>query len=197
MIAHGGCTDTVRESAPEAMTLGEKSLASPGTRTRIRIAPGFSAGRSISWAVSAPGKTHKFVTADTRHIHLLQLIRGTTICYSWYEVQPFVTADTRYNHLLQLIRDIVICYSWYETQPLICYSWYVHTTIYYSWYEIQPFVTADTRHNHLLQLIRDIVICYSWYETQPLICYSWYVHTTICYSRYNLTENNMTVHKQP
>ena len=31
------CTDTVRESA-----LGEKSLAPPRTRTRVRIAPGFS-----------------------------------------------------------------------------------------------------------------------------------------------------------
>ena len=139
VIAHGDCTDTVRQSATEAMTLGEKSLASPGTRTRIRVAPGFSAGRSISWAASAPGKTHN---------NLLQLIRGTTICYRWYETRPFVTADTRHNHLLQLTRGTTICYRWYE---------------------VQPFVTADTRHNHLLQLSRDTTICYSWYETQPFV----------------------------
>ena len=38
-IAHGGCTDTVRESALK-LTLGEKSLAAPRTRTRVSIAPG-------------------------------------------------------------------------------------------------------------------------------------------------------------
>ena len=34
--AHGGCTDTVRQSALK-LTLGEKSLAAPGTRTRVSI----------------------------------------------------------------------------------------------------------------------------------------------------------------
>ena len=39
-IAHGGCTDTVKR------TLGEKSLAAPGTRTRVSTAPGLSVSRS-------------------------------------------------------------------------------------------------------------------------------------------------------
>ena len=44
-ISHGGCTDIV--SLHRELTLGEKSLASRGTRTRVSIAPGgFSVGRS-------------------------------------------------------------------------------------------------------------------------------------------------------
>ena len=39
-IAHGGCTDTVRESALKADS-GRQSLVAPGTRTRVSIAPGF------------------------------------------------------------------------------------------------------------------------------------------------------------
>ena len=31
--------------------LGEKSLATPGTRTRVSIAPGFSVGHSTNWAI--------------------------------------------------------------------------------------------------------------------------------------------------
>ena len=39
--AHGGCADTVRESALEA-DAGRKSLVAPGTRTRVSVvAPGF------------------------------------------------------------------------------------------------------------------------------------------------------------
>ena len=58
-IAHVGCTDTVRGSAleVETLTLGEKSLAAPGTRTSISIMPGFSVGWSTSWAVPAPHLT--------------------------------------------------------------------------------------------------------------------------------------------
>ena len=44
-IAHGGCRDTVRESALE-VDFRTKFLAAPGTRTRVSIAPGFSASRS-------------------------------------------------------------------------------------------------------------------------------------------------------
>ena len=44
VIAHGGCTDTVRESALKADS-EQKSHAAPRTRTRVSIAPGFSAGR--------------------------------------------------------------------------------------------------------------------------------------------------------
>ena len=57
--AHGDCTDTVRESAPQAemLTLGEISLAAPGTRTCISTMPGFSVGGSTSWAVPAPHLT--------------------------------------------------------------------------------------------------------------------------------------------
>ena len=43
-IAHGGCADNVRESALE-LTLGEKSLATPGTRTRVSSVPDLSVGR--------------------------------------------------------------------------------------------------------------------------------------------------------
>ena len=43
-IAHGGCTDTARESALKVDS-GQKSLPTPRTRTRVSIAPGFSAGR--------------------------------------------------------------------------------------------------------------------------------------------------------
>ena len=46
-IAHGGCTDTVRESAPEADS-GRKILCRTGTRTRVSIAPGFSVWHSTN-----------------------------------------------------------------------------------------------------------------------------------------------------
>ena len=51
VIVHGGCTDTVRESALETDSGKKKkeegkkikkSLAAPGIRTRFSIAPGFS-----------------------------------------------------------------------------------------------------------------------------------------------------------
>ena len=45
-IAHGGCTDTVREPALE-----ENSLAASRTRTRVSIAPGFSVRRSTNRAI--------------------------------------------------------------------------------------------------------------------------------------------------
>ena len=49
-IAHWGCTDTVRESALEAdSSLGEKSLAASGIRTRVSIAPGVSVRRSANF----------------------------------------------------------------------------------------------------------------------------------------------------
>ena len=43
-IAHGGCTDTLNKGSSLLwkLTLEEKSLAAPGTRTRASIAPGFS-----------------------------------------------------------------------------------------------------------------------------------------------------------
>ena len=51
--AHGGRTDTaLRESALEVDS-GEKSLAAPGTRTRVSLTPGFSVGRFTHWAVRA------------------------------------------------------------------------------------------------------------------------------------------------
>ena len=42
------------------LTLGEKSLAALGIRTRVGIAPGFSFGRSTSWAttIPAPSRIH-------------------------------------------------------------------------------------------------------------------------------------------
>ena len=39
-IAHGGCMDTVRESALK-LTQAKKSLASVGTQTHMSIVPGF------------------------------------------------------------------------------------------------------------------------------------------------------------
>ena len=48
-IAHGVCTDTVRESALEVYA-GRKILCRtwPGTRARVSIAPGVSVSRSIN-----------------------------------------------------------------------------------------------------------------------------------------------------
>ena len=43
-----------KESLHWNLTQGEKSLAAPGTRTRVSIAPGFSVGRFINGAVPAP-----------------------------------------------------------------------------------------------------------------------------------------------
>ena len=45
--AHGGCTDTVSESAL-VLDSGEKYFAAPGTQTRVNITPGFSIGRSTN-----------------------------------------------------------------------------------------------------------------------------------------------------
>ena len=41
-----GCTDTVSESALEVDSGGKNSLAAPGTRTRVSIAPGLTVGLS-------------------------------------------------------------------------------------------------------------------------------------------------------
>ena len=49
-IAHGGCADTAKECALEADPR-EKSLAAPGTRTRVSTAPVFSIGHSTDWAL--------------------------------------------------------------------------------------------------------------------------------------------------
>ena len=45
--AHGGSTDTVRESALKTDLEEKKSLATPETPTRGSIAPGFSVQRSV------------------------------------------------------------------------------------------------------------------------------------------------------
>ena len=50
VIAHGGCTDTVRQSALKAES-ARKSLAAPGNWTFISIAPGFSVWCSTNWAI--------------------------------------------------------------------------------------------------------------------------------------------------
>ena len=44
-IEYWGCRDTVREFALEVES-GEKSLAAPGTQTRVSIASGVLVGRS-------------------------------------------------------------------------------------------------------------------------------------------------------
>ena len=44
-IAHGGCTDPVRESTLKAGSGRKKSLAAPGAQIRVSIVPGFSASR--------------------------------------------------------------------------------------------------------------------------------------------------------
>ena len=53
--AHRECADTVRESTlPGKFTLGERSVAAPGTRTRVSIASGFSVERSTNCAILTP-----------------------------------------------------------------------------------------------------------------------------------------------
>ena len=53
-IDHWGCTATVKESALKG-DWEKKSLAAPGTRTRVRLfASGFSVGRFTNWAIRAP-----------------------------------------------------------------------------------------------------------------------------------------------
>ena len=44
-IANGGCTGTVRGQSALKVDSASKIIATPGTRTRISIAPGFSVGR--------------------------------------------------------------------------------------------------------------------------------------------------------
>ena len=51
-IVHGSCRNTV--SLWWKATLGEKSLAAPGARTHVSVAPGFSVGCSTNWAVPTP-----------------------------------------------------------------------------------------------------------------------------------------------
>jgi len=52
VIARRGCTDTVRVRTEN--WFGDKSLATPGTWTRVNIAPGFSVGRSTNRAIPVP-----------------------------------------------------------------------------------------------------------------------------------------------
>ena len=47
VITHGGCTETVRESALQAVS-GRKMASRTGTRTRVSVACGFSIGRCTS-----------------------------------------------------------------------------------------------------------------------------------------------------
>ena len=55
MRLHTGAVRTLQESRHWKLTLGlKKSLAAPGTRTRVSTAPGFLAERSTSWAIPAP-----------------------------------------------------------------------------------------------------------------------------------------------
>ena len=51
MRLHAGAVQTPWESLHWKLTLGEKSLATPGTRTCISIAPGFPVGWSTRWAI--------------------------------------------------------------------------------------------------------------------------------------------------
>ena len=53
VITHGGCTETVRECALEAVS-GRKIACRSGTRTCVSVACGFSIGRCTSWTVTAP-----------------------------------------------------------------------------------------------------------------------------------------------
>ena len=52
-IAHGGCTDTVRQSALKVDSGRKNPLPHRGTRTCFSIASGFSVGRSTDWAIPA------------------------------------------------------------------------------------------------------------------------------------------------
>ena len=54
MRLHTGAGWTSYKSLHWKLTLGEKSLAASGTRTRVSIAPGFSVRRSPSWAIPTP-----------------------------------------------------------------------------------------------------------------------------------------------
>ena len=71
-IAHGGCTDTVRESAMKVDSGTKKNkteIAAPGTRTRVSIAPDFSVGRSkTDRAISALKKSALAVSLSTFHL---------------------------------------------------------------------------------------------------------------------------------
>ena len=50
-VAQAGSTDIIRECTQNWP--GKKSLAVPGTRTHVSIAPGFSVRHSTSWAIPA------------------------------------------------------------------------------------------------------------------------------------------------
>ena len=72
-IAHGGCADTVRESALEVnsggkLTPGEKSLAAPGTRTRVSITLGFFS-RALCHVSILAQYAPKAVTYPERILH--------------------------------------------------------------------------------------------------------------------------------
>ena len=59
MWLHTGSVRTQKMGLHSKLTLGAKSLASQGTRTRVSIANGFLAGRSTNWAtLSSEVATH-------------------------------------------------------------------------------------------------------------------------------------------
>ena len=114
--AHGGCMDTTG-SLHWKLTLGEKSLAAPWTRTRISTAPGFSVGHSTNWAMPAPSVVlhhiiHSLMPTAT-HItthpcfwdNWLQQLSTTTMSFT------DTSCHTNHNTTMHLFNHVFLHYA--------------------------------------------------------------------------------------
>ena len=72
-----------RKSLHWKLTLEAKSLAAPGTRTRVSIAPGFSVGRSNNWSIR-PREMFWWIVAEKSLVFCKYLcFNGMLVIYHW------------------------------------------------------------------------------------------------------------------
>ena len=172
-IACGGCMDTVRVCA--GSWPGQKFLATPGTRTCISIAPGFTVECSTSWAVPAPLYSDKYVFMDT--------VRVCTGSWSWEKF--LATPTTQICISIAPGFSVERSTSWAVSAPL-----YIDMYVFLSIRGCVPTVTWGSI----------TLVC--WSETNLCLCdctgcMTWGSITMVCWSGTNLCLCDCTGWGQP
>ena len=162
-IAHGGCTDTVRQSTQS--TLWEKSLPTPGTRTRVSIAP-WLFSRTL-YHLSYPHPCVYVVWIRTTFA-----LAGIVLCVAYY-LHIYISYLWWYTLGLNVcIRTSVIC-CWYCDMPELMSArpdlwwqvlWFnVCTSRCYLWWQILCFISAhrdvicDGKYHGLMSAHSDVI----------------------------------------
>ena len=86
MLVHAICTRGLyghRKSLHWKLTLEAKSFATPGTRTRVSIAPGFSVGRFTNWYIR-PREMYWWIVAEKSPLFCkYHCFNGMLVIYHW------------------------------------------------------------------------------------------------------------------